>query len=158
MQDEVTEEMISVCIKGGKITGQILMEALRQIMNERKKHKAVCHGKQNMKKLMAQNCKLSNIEVTDGNIKSFERYARKYNIDFSLKKDTSVCPSRYFVFFKARDADVMTAAFKEYTKKNLDKDKEKRPSVMKKLDLSRKRTEKHMKREKIRQKERGLLR
>lgn len=32
-------------------------------------------------------------------------------------------PPRYYVFFKARDADVMTAAFKEYTGKSLNKDK-----------------------------------
>lgn len=40
-------------------------------------------------------------------------------------------PPRYYVFFKARDADVMTAAFKEYTGKSLNKDK--KPSVRKKL-------------------------
>ena len=68
---------------------------------------------------MNQGCQLSNIEVTDGNIKSFEKCARKYSIDFSLKKDTSISPPRYFVFFKAKDVDVMTAAFKEYTGKSL---------------------------------------
>lgn len=43
-------------------------------------------GKQTMDKLMRQNVQLSNIEITDGNIKSFERVAKKYSIDFSLKK------------------------------------------------------------------------
>ena len=65
------------------------------------------------------------------NIKSFERVAKKYSIDFSLKKDVTADPPRYYVFFKARDADVMTAAFKEYTGKSLNKDK--KPSVRKKL-------------------------
>ena len=54
-----------------------------------------------------------------------------YSIDFSLKKDVTADPPRYHVFFKARDADVMTAAFKEYTGKSLNKDK--KPSVRKKL-------------------------
>ena len=49
----------------------------------------------------------------------------------SLKKDVTADPPRYYVFFKARDADVMTAAFKEYTGKSLNKDK--KPSVRKKL-------------------------
>ena len=80
---------------------------------------------------MKQNVQLSNIEITDGNIKSFERVAKKYSIDFSLKKDVTADPPRYYVFFKARDADVMTAAFKEYTGKSLNKDK--KPSVRKKL-------------------------
>ena len=88
-------------------------------------------GKQTMDKLMRQNVQLSNIEITDGNIKSFERVAKKYSIDFSLKKDVTADPPRYYVFFKARDADVMTAAFKEYTGKSLNKDK--KPSVRKKL-------------------------
>lgn len=41
---------------------------------------------------------MSNIEVTDGNIKSFERVARKYGVDFALKKDVSSQPPRYLVF------------------------------------------------------------
>ena len=102
---------------------------------------------------MRQNCQLSNIEVTDGNIKSFEKCARKYNVDFSLKKDTSISPPRYFVFFKAKDVDVMTAAFKEYTGKTLNKSK--KPSIRKKLELAKERVAKHREREKTKQKERG---
>ena len=45
--------------------------------------------------------------------KSFERTASKYGLDFALKKDVSVEPPSYLVFFKGRDVDVMTAAFKE---------------------------------------------
>ena len=52
-----------------------------------------------MEKLKEQNCELSNIEITDGNIKSFEKYCRKYNVDY-LKKDRSSEPPRYYVFFK----------------------------------------------------------
>ena len=114
---------------------------------------AVYHGRQSMEKLMKQNCQLSNIEVTDGNIKSFEKCARKYSIDYSLKKDTAVSPPRYYVFFKARDADVMTAAFKEYTGNSLNKGK--RPSIRKKLELAKERTAKHRELEKQKQKERG---
>ena len=106
-----------------------------------------------MEKLMKQNCQLTNIEVTDGNIKSFEKYARKYGIDFSLKKDNSMSPPRYYVFFKARDVDVMTAAFKEYTGKQLSKGK--KPSIRKKLMLAKERMAKHREREKTRQKDRG---
>ena len=47
--------------------------------------------------LLQQNAAISNIEVTDGNIKSFERTANKYGIDYALKKDTSEQPPRYLV-------------------------------------------------------------
>lgn len=57
------------------------------------------------------------------NIKDFEGTAKKYGIDFALKKDISENPPRYLVFFKGRDADVMEAAFKEYKAKNLRKEK-----------------------------------
>ena len=44
------------------------------------------HLKQTMRQLMKQNAGVSNIEITDSNIKAFESTATKYNIDFSLKK------------------------------------------------------------------------
>ncbi len=169
MQDEVNEKVVSLCVNGGKISARILKSAMlkalarmeqekrngkqKQVEKKTGREEAVYHGKQSMEKLMKQNCELSNIEVTDGNIKSFEKCARKYNIDFSLKKDTSISPPRYFVFFKAKDADVMTAAFKEYTGKSLDKGR--KPSIRKKLELAKERTAKHREREKTKQKERG---
>nr|WP_322101279.1 PcfB family protein [Sporofaciens musculi] len=61
-------------------------------------------------------------------------------------------PPRYFVFFKAKDVDVMTAAFKEYTGKSLNKSK--KPSVRRKLELVKERVAKHREREKTKQKER----
>ena len=76
---------------------------------------------------MKHNTALSNIEITDKNIRSFESTAKKYGIDFALKKDNSEKPPRYLVFFKGRDADVLTMAFNEYSQKIL-RQKEK-PSV-----------------------------
>ena len=84
-----------------------------------------------MKQLVGQNQGVSNIEITDRNIKDFERIARKYGVDFALKKDKTGEIPKYLVFFKARDADALTAAFKEYTAKT-DRKKE-RPSVLQKL-------------------------
>ena len=146
MQDEVNEKTVSLCIRCGKVTANLLKAAMKKALvkmeQEKQKLKGqkqpkqdkedkTYKGKQSMDKLMKQNVQLSNIEITDGNIKSFERVAKKYSIDFSLKKDVNADPPRYYVFFKARDADVMTAAFKEYTGKSLNKDK--KPSVRKKL-------------------------
>ena len=68
---------------------------------------------------MGQGDGVQNIEITDKNIKSFERVARKYGVDFALKKDPE--QGRYLVFFKARDADALNAAFAEYTAKTLNR-------------------------------------
>ena len=46
-------------------------------------------GKVTVKELAKQNAGMVNIEITNKNIKSFERYARKYGINYALKKDKS---------------------------------------------------------------------
>lgn len=97
----------------------------------KKAEKSVPRGKQTVGKLMNQRQGLTNIEITNWNIKSFERVANKYKIDFALKKDKSVDPPRYLVFFKAKDMDVMTAAFKEFSAKELTKMN--KPSIRKRL-------------------------
>ena len=167
MQDEVNEKTVSLCIRCGKVTANLLKAAMKKALvkmeQEKQKLKGqkqpkqdkedkTYKGKQSMDKLMKQNVQLSNIEITDGNIKSFERVAKKYSIDFSLKKDTTAKPPRYFVFFKARDADVMTAAFKEYTGKSINK--KKKTSVRAKLkDAITQAKDKNREREKTKQKE-----
>jgi len=69
--------------------------------------------------------------VTDKNIRSFERVAKKYGVDFAIKKDKTVSPPKYLVFFKGRDADAITAAFTEFTAKTMEKAA--RPSVLAQL-------------------------
>lgn len=80
---------------------------------------------------MKQNTGVSNIEITKDNIKAFESTAKKYSIDFALKKGATETPPRYLVFFKGRDADALTAAFKEFSAKKLTQDK--KPSIRKAL-------------------------
>ena len=112
-------------------------------------------GKQSIKHLMSQNAAISNIEVTDGNIKSFERTASKYGLDFALKKDVSVEPPSYLVFFKGRDVDVMTAAFKEFSAKTV-KQKE-QPSIRHKLDQEKAQSKaQHKEKVKVKTKDRGV--
>jgi seryl-tRNA(Sec) selenium transferase len=142
MQEELNEKTIALAVRTTKMTVSVLKAAMRKFLEEQGKQKQKVQtmvekrnqpseGKQTMKQLMKQNAELTNIEVTDGNIRSFERVARKYHIDFSLKKDNSMTPPKYIVFFKAKDVDVMTTAFKEYSAKELKKTK--KPSVLKRL-------------------------
>ena len=132
MQDEVNEKTIALYIKTGKLTAQTLQKAMKAILSKGKKQLAKPpQGKQSLKQLMKQNAGVSNIEITEGNIKAFESTAKKYGIDFALKKDTTENPPRYLVFFKGRDADVLTAAFKEFSAKKLTQ--EQKPSIRKAL-------------------------
>ena len=132
MQDEINEKTIALYIKTGKLTAQTLQKAMKTLLAQMKKQKGKApQGKQTLKQLMKQNTGISNIEITEGNIKAFESTAKKYGIDFALKKDTTESPPRYLVFFKGRDADVLTAAFKEFSAKKLTQ--EKKPSIRKLL-------------------------
>ena len=135
MQEEVEQRTVTLAVNTSKMTANVLKSAIskyRAYRKEKAKQGPVkpC-GKQSVKQLVGQDQGVTNIEITDKNIKDFERIARKYGVDFALKKDKTGDIPNYLVFFKARDADALTAAFKEYTAKT-DRKKE-RPSVLKKL-------------------------
>lgn len=116
MQDEVNEKVVAISVKASGMTLEILQKAIIKLLQEMKTQKGKTkHGKQTLKQLMKQDVGVSNIEITDGNIKGFTSIAKKYGVDFALKKDSSENPPRYLVFFKGRDADVLTAVFKEFS-------------------------------------------
>lgn len=133
MQEEVTQKTIALVIKTAKLDASVLKAAMRAYLNHRRQHAQnhTSHGKTSVKKLVGEGAGVSSIEVTDGNIKSFERVARKYNIDFAVKKDKTAEPPKYVVFFKGRDADAVAQAFKEFVYGN--EKKKARPSVRTKL-------------------------
>ena len=132
MQDEVNEKVVSLAIKTSKLTAEVLQKAMKALLAKGKGQITKApHGKITMRQLMKPGEKVSNIEITEGNIKAFESTAKKYGIDFALKKDATESPPRYLVFFKGRDADVLTAAFKEFSAKKLTQ--EKKPSIRKLL-------------------------
>ena len=132
MQEETTQKTIALAIKTSKLTASVLQKAMKMYL-EHQKHKEPSHGKIPVKKLIGQGEGAKSIEVTDSNIKSFERVARKYGVDFAVKKDRSVSPPKYLVFFKGRDADALTAAFKEYTAKEVNRASQDKPSVLEQL-------------------------
>ncbi len=132
MQEEVENRAVTLVISATKLTARLLKAAILKYLASRKE-KEKPTGKQTVKQLIGQNQGVSNIEITDSNIKSFERVARKYGVDFALKKDKSGDIPKYLVFFKARDADALTAAFKEYTAKEVRRASKDRPSVLEQL-------------------------
>lgn len=140
MQEEVEHRSVTLAISTAKLTGRTLQAAINKYLahvktknrEKRQDSPVIHHGKQTVKELIGQNQGVSNIEVTDSNIKSFERVARKYGVDFAVKRDNSVSPPKWLVFFKARDADALTAAFTEFTAKTVKR--EERPSVLKTLE------------------------
>lgn len=158
MQEEITQKTLALCVEASKMTAQLLQQAIKKVLADMEKHKKnpqLRHGKQTLRQLMKHNTGVSNIEITDQNIRAFSATAKKYGIDFALKKDTSGEIPRYLVFFKGRDADVITAAFREFSAKNLEK--EKKPSIRKELEQAKQQSKaQHRQREKVKTKDRGV--
>jgi hypothetical protein len=134
MQEEVQSRTVTLAISTTKLTARTLRAAIRKLLAAWKKGRdspKIPHGKQTVKQLIGQNAGVSNIEITDSNIKSFEKVARKYGVDYAVKQDRSVSPPKYLVFFKARDADALTSAFKEFSAKTVQKVR--KPSILAQL-------------------------
>jgi hypothetical protein len=157
MHEEVNQKTISLAIRTGKLTSNVLAKAMKMFLDAQKqKSSQFARGKQPLKKLMEQNAGATNIEVDSSDIRSFDRVARKYHIDYAVKKDRTCDPPKYFVFFKARDQDAMTMAFKEFVAKN--SQKKTRPpfrQVLKKFKDISLGMDQNREREKNRQKNRG---
>ena len=133
MQEEITQKTLALCVEASKMTAQLLQQAMKKVLADMEKHKKnpqLRHGKQTLRQLMKHNTGVSNIEITDQNIKDFDRVARKYRVDYALKKDKSGLVPKYYVFFRAKDAASLNAAFTEYSNTVT---KEKKPSVLQKL-------------------------
>ena len=133
LQEEVEQKTFNIVVSTTKLTARTILNAGRTALQQYQSKLLAdkSSGKQSVRMLLRQNRGVSSVEIDKTNIKGFERYAKKYGIDYAIRKDTSEVPPRYLVFFKAPDAEAFNSAFKEYSASLLNKDK--RPSVLAKL-------------------------
>ena len=142
MQEEVENRTVNLAISTTRLSGRTIISAFRLWKShhnnvkakkaaERANEDTTPHGKQSIQELIGQNQGVSSIDIQNTNIRDFEKIANKYGVDYAITRDKTVTPSKYMVFFKARDADALTAAFAEYSNQRL-KAKDK-PSVLKQL-------------------------
>lgn len=160
MQEEVTGKSVALIIDGAKMSEQVLEKALQKFLEAQKNKSPKMHrGKQTLKQLAGQNAGLANIEISDKNIKVFTHVAKKYHVDFALKKDTTAEQPRYLVFFKSRDADAITAAFQEFASRKMGRDE--KPSIRERLAQAKEQAAQKVEhrtpdRKKVKVKERGV--
>ena len=136
-------------MKASKLTARSLAYALRAVGRKiAKEYRAskTPHGKQSVKKLMAHGVATNSIELS-GDTKTFDRVARKWNVDYAFYK---AGPDKYLLFFKSGQADAITACFSEYSKKVLNKSKSRRIPIRDQI----KRAGDQLTREKPKQRER----
>ena len=138
MQEEVENRTINLAISTTRLTARSIIAGIRKYLQHREKVKArkgirdtAVHGKQSVKQLLGQNQGATNVEIDKDGIRDFERLAKKYGVDFAVRKDKSVDPPRYLVFVRSKDADALDAICKEHQARLLTKDK--KPSVLAQL-------------------------
>ena len=131
MQEDLEQRTVSVSIQAAKLSGRVLRAAIAAVLQKMEQERTMPKvGRNSMKRLTYKDPGANTIEVS-GRIRSFERYARKYGINYALKKDKSKEPPVYLVFFKGRDQDALNAAFREFSQKQIQKAN--KPSIHKRL-------------------------
>ena len=126
MQEEVENRTVNLAISTTRLSGRTIISAFRLWKSHHNNVKAkkaaeqaqedtTPHGKQSIQELIGQNQGVSSIDIQNTNIRDFEKIANKYGVDYAITRDKTVTPPKYMVFFKARDADALTAAFAEYS-------------------------------------------
>ncbi len=143
MQEEIENRAVNLAITTARLSGHTIVAGIKAYLNHREKVKnrklakaaEGPHGKMTVKELIGKEQGVSSIPLDDSRIRDFERVARKYGVDFAVTKDKAQLPPKYTIFFKAKDADALTAIVEDYTQKQL-RQKE-RPSLLKQLSKLR---------------------
>lgn len=121
MQEEIERRTIAVAMSGSRITGRALAKALEAALQKiRQSHQKAQtpQGRQSAKKLMNHGVN-TNVIPLDGSTRTFDRVARKWNVDYHFRK---IGPKKYMLLFKAGQADAITQCFAEYTKRIMRKE------------------------------------
>lgn len=108
MSRQDTESTISFAVQSLRVTSELLKEMCRTFLESPPKHGKVQYGD------IAKTGKLESIEITENNIGDFLQTARKYDIDYALKRDSSTSPPTYHVFFTTGHSENFRKAFAEY--------------------------------------------
>ena len=128
MQEYVEQQTVAVSVKASKLSGRVLAAVLKKALAQiQKQYRAskTPHGKQSVKTLMNHYGTKSAMTLV-GAPKDFDRIAKEFHVDYAFHKTS---PGHYLLFFKADQADAITAAFSKYTEKVMGRTQEK-PSIL----------------------------
>ena len=164
MQEEIENRTVNLVITTTRLTARALISGYHKFEERRKQHAAAKAakknqrptGKQTVQELIGQNQGVTSIDIAKTDLRGFEKYARNFGVDYAITKDKSGDVPKYLCFFKARDADAMTAAFNAYSAEVLKK--QKAPSVLKQLAKLKAYVQALPGRDRIKEKERDLSR
>ena len=170
MQEEVENRTVNLVVSTSRLTVRALMSGIAKFLNRanhrvqikkdakyqqkvRRKQEGP-RGKQTVRQLVRNSNGLKQLPVQDEHLKEFERVLKKYGVDFAITREAGSAAPRYLVFFKAKDEALLSSVLAECTQRQLDKSKDRKPSVLKRLEKMKAMLKPAQ--QKIRQKEKDL--
>jgi hypothetical protein len=138
MQEEINEKTTALAARVGKATYDEIRKAMEKLLAELQnkgktatktdKKPELKHGKQTLKQLSKHNDGLSTVELKEPQLRLLYREMKRHNVDFAAVRDGK---GKYTLFFKGKDADSITHAFKSYAARVVKR--ENRPTIAKAL-------------------------
>ncbi len=103
--------------KAFQLTDAALQAGIKLFLANKTSYK----GEKSLPTLLKEGATLETIDVANADLKVFRQVARKYGVEFAIKKDVASRDPAYYVFFKSKDVEIMDKAFKEYAHIKLQK-------------------------------------
>lgn len=131
VQEEINNKQVALIQKGSKVTGAMILKAIRAYQQHQKNkqlYPEVPQGKMSVQELAKKGQGLTSLDLNDKDLKNFDRIMKKYGVDYAVMTDKKTKPPTHTIFFKGKDADAINKAFKELTEKMAEK--QKKPSVL----------------------------
>ncbi len=128
IDEEISRSTIAISVRASKLTARGLAYALGEAAKKIRKSQAP-QGKQTVKQLLRQVGEASAIDLP-GRAKDFDRVARRWGVDYAIKR---VEKGKYLLFFKAKQADAITGCFSEYSRRMMNRGRDRRVPLREQL-------------------------
>lgn len=130
IDEEISRSTIAISVRASNLTARslayVLGTAARKIRQARNQ---APQGKQSVKQLLRHGGEASAIDLP-GNVRDFDRVARRWGVDYAIKR---VEKGKYLLLFKAKQADAITGCFSEYSRRMLNRGRERRVPMREQL-------------------------
>ena len=108
MQEEIDQRTVSITVQAAKLSGRVLKAAITAALHKMQQQRhSVKVGRNSLKRLAQGDGGMNTIEVS-GRLRSFERYARKYQIRYHIEKEVGSKPPRWTVSQRLRRLPIKT--------------------------------------------------
>ena len=94
IQEESTQRTVALMIRTSRLTESVLKKAMIMYLRE-VNNRPETHGRISVRKLLGKDQGANTMEINNANIRTFNRVAARYNIDYAIQKDKTQDPPKY---------------------------------------------------------------